>query len=420
MLIPELTARERVSVLACSRLALAGNTAEPLKAGEWATVVRALGDHGVSDPSDLIGRRAEAIAELGVSTPLAVRLAELLGRATALAIEIEALRSKGMWVTTRDSAQYPARWRQRLGDSAPVVLCGLGDADLLNRDAVAVVGSRDVDEEGNFFASLVAARAGSGGLGVVSGGARGVDSIAVEAALAEGGWAVEVIADRLDRVARDRTTRQAIESGRLSVVTPYHPAQGFSVATAMGRNRLIYTFSIAAFVAASDEGKGGTWAGATENLRARWVPLFVRTADRVPPGNRALVSRGATSVTTESLPAAASFRAFVLGEDAAPAPVAEASAVRESAPEWSPLPASEPAVATGALPEAAAAPPDAFSIVWPHVKAFCEQPRTEADVAAAFALEPKQAKAWLKRAVDEKLLSKRTRPIRYTSIRTLF
>ena len=43
----------------------------------------------------------------------------------------------------------------------------------------------------------------------------------------------------------------------------------------MGRNRLIYTLADHAIVVASDVEKGGTWAGATEALKAEWLPVFV-------------------------------------------------------------------------------------------------------------------------------------------------
>lgn len=61
----------------------------------------------------------------------------------------------------------------------------------------------------------------------------------------------------------------------------------------MGRNRLIYTLSDYAIVVASDAGKGGTWAGATEVLKAGWVPLFVLHHPAMPEGNRQLIEKGA-------------------------------------------------------------------------------------------------------------------------------
>ena len=60
----------------------------------------------------------------------------------------------------------------------------------------------------------------------------------------------------------------------------------------MGRNKIIYALSEYALVVASDAKTGGTWAGATEALRAGWVPVFVREGPNVPPGNRDLLKLG--------------------------------------------------------------------------------------------------------------------------------
>ena len=68
----------------------------------------------------------------------------------------------------------------------------------------------------------------------------------------------------------------------------------------MGRNRLIYSLAEAAVVVASGE-SGGTRAGALENLKAGWVPLFVREDSDVPDGNRELLGAGGLPITRDEL-----------------------------------------------------------------------------------------------------------------------
>ena len=60
-----------------------------------------------------------------------------------------------------------------------------------------------------------------------------------------------------------------------------------------GRNRLIYTLADYAIVVASDFEKGGTWAGAIEALKAKWLPVFVLQHGHMPQGNTKLIERGA-------------------------------------------------------------------------------------------------------------------------------
>jgi predicted Rossmann fold nucleotide-binding protein DprA/Smf involved in DNA uptake len=133
-------------------------------------------------------------------------------------------------------------------------------------------------------------------LGVVSGGAKGVDRLAMQAALDAGGHAVGVLADSLTRTVRDAEIRRMIGDGRLCLCTPYKPTAGFSVPNAMGRNKLIYALSEATLVVAADLDKGGTWAGATEALKSSSAPVLVWTGQGAGPGNARLVELGAIPV----------------------------------------------------------------------------------------------------------------------------
>jgi len=55
---------------------------------------------------------------------------------------------------------------------------------------------------------------------------------------------------------------------------------------------LIYTLADCALVVASDAEKGGTWAGASEALKAGWLPVFVLEHPAMPQGNRLLIQKG--------------------------------------------------------------------------------------------------------------------------------
>ena len=72
----------------------------------------------------------------------------------------------------------------------PTLLFALGDLRLLQRPAVAIVGSRDHSAYGAETCRMVAGTAASAGLVVVSGMARGLDAVAHLAALDAGGGTV--------------------------------------------------------------------------------------------------------------------------------------------------------------------------------------------------------------------------------------
>src|SRR5207237_259954 len=100
------------------------------------------------------------------------------------------------------------------------------------------------------------------------------------------------------RSSFERDFRGAIEAGRLTLMSPYDPDSRFTVWNAMDRNKDVYALSDCGIVVSSDFDKGGTWAGAVENLGADWVPLFVRRvraageAEQLQPGAHLLQLEG--------------------------------------------------------------------------------------------------------------------------------
>ena len=63
---------------------------------------------------------------------------------------------------------------------------------------------------------------------------------------------------------------------------------------AMMRNRYIYAQSSGTVVVRSDLNKGGTWTGASENLKNNWCTTLCW--DHPYPGNQALIEKGAVPV----------------------------------------------------------------------------------------------------------------------------
>jgi len=294
-------------LLLCSALGLADDdatAAAPYTLSEWNQLARAIQESPLERPAGLLGRSPAELADtLNVPSPEAERIARLLDRGGRLALELENLHSRGIWAVTRADAAYPAKLRQTLKHQSPSVLFGAGELRRLNRAGVAVVGSRQIDEAGQSFARRVGEKCAEAGVPVVSGGARGSDSLAMLAAIEAGGTVYGALADSLERAVRQPELRQFLLDDRLVLLTPYLPTAGFSVGAAMGRNKIIYGLADFAVVVSSDFQQGGTWAGAVEALKAAWCPVFVREADEVPKGNRELIAKGAAPLTEEDLSA---------------------------------------------------------------------------------------------------------------------
>ena len=119
--------------------------------------------------------------------------------------------------------------------------------------------------------------------------------MAEEEALAAGGTAIAYLSDSMLRKLRNAKTLQAVQQGRLALLSVVKPDAGFNTGVAMMRNRYIYAQSEATLVIKADYNKGGTWNGALDNLKNQWaLPLcWDHTAY---PGNKALIERGAIPV----------------------------------------------------------------------------------------------------------------------------
>lgn len=264
----------------------------PLKASEFWRVL-----DKVDDPARLLGLDEQEAADLTAGTGVEVaRLVRLLDTGVGLAVQLEGLYEHGITAVTVMDEVFPRRLRERLGTSTPPVLYCAGEASLLATDGVGVVGSRDVGPEGMEVTRQVARQVAAAGIPLVSGGARGVDSISMEAAFAAGGKVVGVLADSLQRAIGHRDNRRAMLDRQACLCTPYRPDSRFSTGTAMGRNKIIYGLSRVTLVVASARGEGGTWSGATEAIKKNYGRVAVWMGAGGGPGNAALVTSGATPV----------------------------------------------------------------------------------------------------------------------------
>ena len=245
-------------------------------------------------PGILLGQtEAELVDNHGLSKDLAARIVALLDRVRAIAFELEQLEHAGIWTVTRFDDHYPRRLLDRLRSKAPALLHAAGALELLDQPGIGVVGSRDVSHEGAEVAKDVAARAVELGLSMISGGARGVDQLAMNAAFQAGGNVIGILADSLVRKLRSPDVRIAIHDDRAVMCTPYSPRAPFRVWNAMGRNKLIYALSEITLVVTSVPEKGGTWSGATEALKKGFGRVGVWRGPGEGPGNARLQELGA-------------------------------------------------------------------------------------------------------------------------------
>ena len=383
-------------------------SADPLTAGEYRRLARRLRELH-REPADLLDRGADALLKECGSHPDATRLDRLLGRGFLLSQAVERWRTRAIWVVSRADAGYPQRLKNRLGEGAPPVLYGCGDASILDAGGLAVVGSRNVNETLIEYTEDAGRLAAASRRAVISGGARGIDEAAMRGAQDAGGIVVGILADGLERAAVRREHRDALMNGRLALICPYDPAARFNVGHAMQRNKLIYALADAALVVNSDYGRGGTWAGATEQLeRLKFVPVYVRADGDVGKGLAELQRLGAkpwpnpkTAQELEEILSSPSTLAC-----SAPEQRAKWSGVQEESGQFEgdrPAEAVPPAMTHEPRGLAHSSPADELFAKVMELLERMDGSRTDARVADELQVPRKLADAWLKRFVEMKL-----------------
>jgi DNA processing protein len=436
---------------------IAGNgnsSSDLLSPGEYKHLARRLREIQ-RQPADLLSPSAADLIHDCQPVVDKTRLQRLLGRGFLLSQVLERWQSRAIWVVSRADTDYPRRLKSKLREDAPALLYGCGDISLLDLGGLAVVGSREVNDTLLAYTKNVGRLAASAGKTIVSGGARGIDQAAMFGALEQGGKVIGVLADSLEKGAMNRENRNVLINGRLALISSYDPSAGFNVGNAMRRNRLIYALADASLVVNSDFNKGGTWAGATEQLdKLHMVPVYVRSNGETSAGLEALRKKGAVpwpdpqdadaleevfnAATLGAVPAGDPLLSIGLPAESVSEALSEFETDGQSIPEsamGSPPPvsilqeapsAAEPLDAhilplAGVLkgrPEsretAVQTPNDPADALSAAVREAFRQlliaPMKDVEVAAALDISTAQAKIWLQRFVDEGVLEKRKKP----------
>lgn len=417
-------------------------TEELLTSGEYRRLARQLRELGRS-PSDLLGTDShQLLKELNDIIP-AARVGRLLDRGFMISQAIERWQSRAIWVMSRADSDYPTRIKNRLKDDSPAVLYGCGNPRLLESGGLAVVGSRHVDEELVEYTEAIGRQCALANKAVISGAAQGIDRAAMRGGLENGGRVAGVLADSLERAALNRDNRDWLINEQLALISPYDPSAGFNIGNAMQRNKLIYALAEAALVVNAEYEKGGTWAGATEQLRKlRFVPVYVRSTGELGPGLEALTKLGAKLWPNPKGP-----EQFIEVFDASPdcrepdqpqldfisSTTGQAGSVslteRGSAEldnnadrdltsmNGSTLEEDHPALQSAELAENLKVDSHPADVLMDCVRevltSFLVSPKNETEVASELQVSMVQARTWLARLVDEGALKKLRKPVRY-------
>ena len=417
-------------------------SAKPLSNAEWGRFALWLKENSIT-PADLLVGDPQALLQgwhdMRIS---AERIIELLKRGHSLALAMEKWQRAGLWVVTRSDAEYPKRLKQRLKTDCPPVLFGCGNKALLNTGGLAVVGSRNASDPDLAFTDQIGAKAASENIAIISGGARGVDETVMIGAMRQGGMVVGVMTDRLLRAATSSKWRQGLMDGHVVLISPFYPEAGFNVGNAMARNKYIYCLADSALVIHSGK-KGGTLSGAQENLKKSWVPLWIKQTTDKNAANADLVAKGSNWLKAD-------IQAFTISDllnskeslvsqvsepigdlfstSSQPGLFTETELEPALTPEFKEnvnevkinrvaieLKAENEADSTDAyeIDNIPLVPIDFYKLFISELQRLAQKPITIDELIESTQLHKSQLTEWLKRAVNDEVVKKLNRPVRY-------
>lgn len=215
-----------------------------LHSGASASALRRLLDsHGDAAAAVAAGRRDWASHGIDATACAAV----LRPEAAALARSLRWLEAPACQLLGWGDPAYPPLLRRIA--APPAMLFVAGDADLLWRPAVAIVGSRAATAGGRANAGQFAAALARSGLCVTSGLAAGIDAAAHQATLAVGGATVAVLGTGPDVAYPARHRALMARIAEAGAVVSEHPPGTQPLRTHFpSRNRILVGLSLGAVV----------------------------------------------------------------------------------------------------------------------------------------------------------------------------
>jgi len=203
----------------------------------------------------------------------------------------------GIKVVSMVDRQYPSNLRQLAG--APPVLYYKGNLMPADDLAIAVVGSRNATPYGRQVTERLVRQLTDSGLTIISGLARGIDSVAHRSALESGGRTIAVLGCGVDLVYPPENKKLAEEITKNGAIVSEFPL-GFPPVQSnfAARNRIISGLSLGVLVteAVVDSGSMITAGCAAEQGREVFAvpgPITAKTAE----GVNNLIKDGVTPVT---------------------------------------------------------------------------------------------------------------------------
>jgi DNA processing protein len=210
--------------------------------------------HHFGDLEDAWKAAPAELAQAGLGLKVIERIVRARGQ-----VDLEKvwkkIESQNIHILTWEDEAYPQRLKEI--DQPPPVLYIRGEYLPDDLFAVAIVGTRRVTAYGRQITEELSSFLAANGITVVSGLARGVDSIAHQTALKAGGRTIGVLGSGVDKIyppEHRALAEKMMESG--AIISDYAPGTPPDASNFPPRNRIISGLSLAVVVIEAGETSG--------------------------------------------------------------------------------------------------------------------------------------------------------------------
>lgn len=198
-------------------------------------------------------------------------------------------------------SKYPQRLKNI--KNPPKILYALGDINLLNKESIAIVGTRNSTAYGRGVAQKFAKEISEQGICVVSGLAEGIDTFAHVGAKSEMGKTIAVMGNGLNRVYPSQNKKLFLdilnEGG--CIISEYEPDEEERAENFPARNRIISGISMGVVVIEARHRSGSSITARYAREQNKAVFCIPRDIDKVTGRlTNDLIKEGAILVTNPS------------------------------------------------------------------------------------------------------------------------
>ncbi|MDR3238252.1 MAG: DNA-processing protein DprA, partial [Spirochaetia bacterium] len=176
--------------------------------------------------------------------------------------------------------EYPSKLLNIMGNSFPPILYVIGDASILGKKGIALLGGGEISAVGETILFASARELARHNIIIISGMAKGADLIAHRAAMVSGGKTAAFIPGGMFHFKIPEFILEAMTPDNLVVVSPFFPSKEMNKFNAFTRNRIICALSYAVFIVETTADEG--IFDAAKSAQKLGVPLYTTEYSKYP------------------------------------------------------------------------------------------------------------------------------------------